>query len=110
MSNNSAEQLAAETVALYGTIRTALRRANLDPHVAAEDYAAEITGGLLEGGHIQLPSSNGGSAADDVEQKVNAAIRLFGAILSSLSDSTHKGRNAATLVRSLLSSGQDALE
>ena len=106
MDDRGAEGLVAETVVLYSKVRSAIRRANLDAGFTPEDYAAEIAGGLLAGGHVQLLSPNVGYSYDELELKIDAAVQLLGAVLSSLGNSTHMDRHAASLVRGLLPSGQ----
>ena len=90
-------------VNLFKRVKSALLKADLNT-----DFAAEIAGGLLEGGHVQLLSTNDANA-EDIDEKVDAAIEHFRGIRSSLNYTNHRDKFAATLVRSLLASGQVTL-
>ena len=103
MSATHEGQPVSTAVDLFEKAKSALLKAEL-----STDFAAEIAGGLLAGGHVQLQSAND-AHAEDIDEKVDAAIQLFDAIRSSLNNTTHRDRFAATLVQSLLASGQDAL-
>lgn len=105
MSDESTDQLIAETVALYDNVKSSLLRAELNT-----DVAAEITGGLLAGDHVHLQSLDDGSGAGNREEVISKAVHLFNDIRSSLGNSTHRNKFAATLVRDLLASRQLSLE